>query len=154
MQINRYLKQMNGPHPSSERVRMTALGLNHTLKLIKSLRKMCRQHAMHDGKMFPGTLHDAELVFYWLQDKVGGGMVENPPIKAWNKQFWQDGEVNNSRWNVELLLVCEKGSDDIYLWFLRNQQFITETHEKLSKKKLVAALEDDDLDESDDDFDY
>ena len=50
--------------------------------------------------------------------------------------------------------MCEKGLNDIYLWFLRNQQFITETHERLSKKKLVAALEDDDLDNSEDDFDY
>jgi len=154
MQVNRYLKQMNGHYPSKERLRMTALGLNQSLDLIRSLRKLRESHVDNEGKLFPGTLHDAELLYLWIAEKIQPGIEENPPIQEWDKHFWQDEGQNTSNYNKEVSLVCEDGSDDIYTWFLRNQKFLSEVHEKISKKNLVNAFMDDELDEAVQDFDY
>ena len=85
MQVNRYIKQMNGHQPTEERVGMTAMGLNHTMDLLKSVRKLRIKHSKHEPEQFPSTFRDSTIILLWLKDKVEEGLVED-----WVPEDWQE----------------------------------------------------------------
>ena len=77
MQINRYLKQMNGHQPTEVRVSMTALALNHTMDLLKGVRNLQVTRSKHEPEQFPSTYRDSVTLLDWLKDKVEEGLVDN-----------------------------------------------------------------------------
>ena len=113
---------MNGHQPTEERVGMTAMGLNHTMDLLKSVWNLRMKHSKHEAEQLFSTFCDSTIILLWLKDKVEEGLVEDWVPKDWDKNFFYTDGENKSKYVEEISHVCEVGMDDTFEWFTRNQE--------------------------------
>ena len=145
---------MNGHQPTEERVGMTAMGLNQTMDLLKSVRNLRIKHSKHEPEQFPSTFRDFSILLQWLKNKLEEGLVENWVPEDWDKQFFYEEGENKSKYVDEISHVCEVGMDDTFDWFTRNQEWLTKERVKITKKNIVQAEDEQEFTEQDGEFVY
>ena len=98
----------------------------------------------------PATAKDVKKIADYIRHRVGHVFGKTVPTEDYDRHFWYDLDTNQNKYQDDPTLRCKVGSDQIIVWFVNNQKFLTVIREKLVQTNL-PDVESDDSDDSDTD---
>lgn len=119
---------MNGKYPSTDRILLTANSLNTTLPLCKSMRKLVKQFDFKHSKRVEGTLHDVDLLYNFLVEKLGQPRSAMSKTVNFDANFWYHQGINEKN-DQECSQKLEDAWVEVSQWVRRYSKFFIESDE-------------------------
>jgi hypothetical protein len=132
---------MNTAQTSDEKMSMTTGALTHIYNVKTSARNFCSSKRAAGEKYSEGVLKDSHTLFDFIMGKLRKYLGNNPSVRQYKRDFWYTEGTNQGEHTNTPSHDAECGSDDIYKWFERNQEFLTNVKEKKPKIRVVEAPE-------------